>query len=236
MTKSTAIYPLSAKSVYKKNITKQQDIAFIMSQPLEHTVCLQAHFSPKTLTQLGINTNVLQVHCTHEPTSLPKTGIEALLGKLPLGNNNPIEMDINIGCGLYNAAGDLIDMVWYGKTRDDIDSIRHEGDSFHGLTQTASIINELLSIRLLKLSPNVSKLVFFVHSQHNQPLAKAIDGKVTLQDNESNVIHHLDFNSLDDTTSAVCLWQILRMPDDWRIESIMQSMPHAQMDNLIKAW
>lgn len=207
-----------------------------MSQPIDQPIDLQVHFAPQTLTHLGIYANILQVHCSHQPTSIPKTGIQALLGKLPLGNSNPVEMDVNIGCGMYNASGKLIDQVWYGKTRDDIDSVRHEGDSFHGLTQTASVIDELLTIRLLKLSPNVSKLIFFVHSQHNQPLAKAINGKVQLQDNEGNNIHHLKLGSLDPETTALCLWQMVRMPDDWRIEAIMQPLPHQDMGDLIKTW
>lgn len=197
---------------------------------------LAVHFAPKTLTQLGINANILEMHASYQPASTPKTGLSALLGKLPLGDSKPVAMDIDIGCGLYDHHGTLIDAIWYGRTRNSADSVRHTGDDFHGLTQTAESLSELLSIRLLQIDNTVARLAMFIHSHHKQPLSMATAGKTVLRDNEDNDIHHIDFKNLDIDCTAMCAWQMIRTTDDWRIEAPMQPLKADNIDQLMMMW
>lgn len=209
-----------------------------MSQPIDTSRPLATHFEPKTLTELGINASQLLFKVSHQHTELPKTGIDYLLGKLPLGSTDPVAMDIDIGCGVYDVHGALMACVWYGQLRTPDGAVRHYGDSFKQVSpfHRPTIIKERVAVRLGELNDEVHKLVFFVNSHHRQPLAKATHGIIKLSDNEGHSLHELPLTTLSDGCTALAAWQMLRVTDDWCISALMQPVTGDDVRTLAQAW
>ncbi len=198
---------------------------------------LISHFDPKTLTELNIQGSQLIVKAYHEPTTLPKTGLAYWLGRLPL-NSSTCAMDIDIGCGLYDDHGTLLEMVWYARMRSKDELVRHGGDSFREMSKyyRPDSIKERLSVRFGELDKRVHKLAFFVHSFYHQPLALAKSGKIGLYDNEGVLIHHIPLTALAADCTALCAWQMRRLDSDWQIAAPMLAMTGNTIEELAKQW
>ncbi len=199
---------------------------------------LIAHFESRSLLELGIDTHQLIVSSHHQPTFLPKTGMQAMLAKLPWGKDEPVAMDIDISCGLYDSDGNLIEVVWYGNIRSNEEAVRHKGDTFIGMNKdyNPSVVKEVLGVRLLKLPAIVHRLVFFVHSYHQQPLKLATFGRLELSDSEFHLIHELSFESLDEDVYGLAVWQLVRTLDDWQVSAPMIALKAKNAGEIAKIY
>ena len=206
-----------------------------MSQPIDTTAPLITHFATRTLTELGIGSNTLEVISRYTPTTRPKAGLAGLIGKLPKMQAD-VAMDIDIGVGLYDAQGQVIQNVWYGNTRAHGDAVRHQGDSYHGLSVIYDTNQESISIRLSELDAKVNRVVIFVHSYHQQPLSAVHKGSVSLTDHEGTTLHEVDYQSLKNDTISLALWQLTRLPDDWRIDAPLTPIKAKTVLEAMNAW
>ena len=186
-------------------------------------VPLKKKLPPKTFSELGIIGVNLFVSIAYSDTQFEKTGIQALLGKLPvLKNLTPFKspmcsMDIDLSCVALDRQGKALDVIWYGNLRNDTQSIRHSGDGLCGASnfEESLTCQEEIAIRLTQLDDDIHHLVFFVSSYHNNALAFAQKGLVKMADNEGNIAHKFYLDSLDKTTSAIIAWHIQRQGDDF---------------------
>lgn len=210
-----------------------------MSESLETLQPLATYFDPKTLKELGVAGHQLTVTSSHQPTELKKTGLSALMAKTPFGKDVPVPMDIDVACGLYDKAGNLIEVVWYGNLRNATETVRHHGDTFIGMNKSyrPNSVNESLSIRFDELDEHVHRLVVFVHSATLAPLKKAVFGKIGLYDANNNVIHEIEFSTLQERVTGLCAWQIVRtFDDDFRITALVESVSGKNAGELAKKW
>lgn len=199
---------------------------------------LAAHFETRTFAQLGINPNRLTIVSSHQPTWLPPSGMARLMSKMPWASDEPVAMDIDVSCGLYNQQGELLDVIWYGNLRNVGESVRHHGDTFIGMNKAyrPNLVEERLTVRLQELSSAVYRLALFVHSKNDQALALAVDGMVFLQDSEDNVIHQHAFASFEQSVKGFCAWQLVRIEDDWRISAPMSAINAKNSGEIAKKW
>lgn len=199
---------------------------------------LTIHFETRTFAELGMAPTKLIVTTSHQPTALPKSGLAGLIAKTPWGNSQPVAMDIDVSCGLYNQKGELIEVVWYGNLRNQGESVRHHGDTFIGMNKAyrPSLVQESLTIRLHELPQAVYRLALFVHSKKNQALSKAVDGVVYLKDGEDNLLHERAFASFDESVKGFCAWQLVRVDDDWRISAPMAAISAKNSGDIAKKW
>lgn len=210
-----------------------------MSETLETPPVLAIHFDPKTLKELDIVASQLVITSSHQPTKLAKTGLQALLAKTPLSKDTPVPMDIDIACGLYDEKGELLEVVWYGNLRNKDESVRHNGDTFIGMNKEyqPSTVQETLVIRYGLLDKRIHRLAIFVHSATNAPLRKALSGQISLHDNENTRIHQIEFATLDEKTTGLCAWQLVRtFDDDFRITALSEPVVGKTAGELAKKW
>ncbi len=182
---------------------------------------LQTQFNAQTLTELMlVGTSLLATVRYHE-TSLPKRGMDALLGKLPLIGSAPIAMDLDLSCLLFDKQFGLVDMVWYGKLRTDDEAIRHGGDALSGAKSFEdSLINqEEIRIRPDEIDERIAHMVFVLTSHHNQPIRLAKKGVASLMDNEQNIAHSVLLDTLPKSCQAVLTWHLAKDGADWRIDA-----------------
>ena len=100
--------------------------------------------------------------------SLEKTaGRELATVRMGLGwdvdENDSIDLDAS--CGMFDARGALVDLVWFAQLRSRDGSIRHTGDS---LTGAGEGDDESILVELERVPVEVSSLVFTVNSYRGQ--------------------------------------------------------------------
>lgn len=193
------------------------------------------HFETQTFGQLSLNPALLTFHISYQPTKVAKTVIKALIGKLPTGNDEPIDIDIDLGAGLYNAKDELIDTVWYGKVRNDNESVILNADDFGDNLHRPSILSESLSIAINSLPDDVQKIVIFVACSQKIALKEAMFGKIVFEcDHEQ--LHELLFASLEDNAKAVAGWQLTNVGGDWQIKALFEPHKALRMDKIAKSF
>lgn len=153
---------------------------------------------------------VLTMTSAHQPTFVAKTGKAKLLAKLPLGDDSPVALDIDIGCGLYDGQGVCLDVAWYGKLRACDDAVRLHGDTFVGMQKDylPTWVEESLSVRLAMLPQQVQTVALFLRTQGDYALRQAQAGKVILKDDHHS-LSEIAYSEFADSQSA-CVWQIKR--------------------------
>lgn len=210
-----------------------------MSEEIIYRPPLAIHFESRMLSELDIVGSQLVFSASHQPTELPKSGLQALLAKTPLADDAPVAMDIDVSCGLYDDKGKLLEVVWYGNVRNFYQSVRHHGDTFVGMNKAyrPSMIEETISIRIWELEQDIHRVALFVHSHHKQPLNKAVDGHIFLNDSDGKLIHEMPFASFTDDVYAVCAWQLVKMRDgDWRLSAPMSVIKAKNSGEIAKNW
>lgn len=209
-----------------------------MSEEIVYRPPLAIHFETRTLGEIGVETPYLVLKIAHQPTELPKSGLQALIAKTPFGSDEPQVMDIDVSCGIYDEAGTLTEVVWYGNVRDTTESVRHQGDTFIGMNNAyrPSVVEESLTIRANELPETVHRLALFIHSHNKLDLNKAVSGVGYLLDSEGGIIHEIPFASLDDGVYAVCAWQMVRTKGDWRVSAPVAAIKAKDSGEIAKKW
>lgn len=82
-------------------------------------------------------------------------------------------VDLDASCVLFDANGQLIEIIYYRKLFSDDRAIIHSGDDREGDTDgDDGLDNEIISVELLKLNSKVNKVVFFVNSFKKQDFSE----------------------------------------------------------------
>lgn len=209
-----------------------------MSEEIVYQPPLAIHFETRTLSEIGVATPYVVLKASHQPTIVPKTGLDSLLAKTPFGGDEPDEMDIDVSCGLYDEAGKLMEVVWYGNTRNIDETIRHHGDTFVGMNKAyrPSVIEERLTIRLNELEQTVHRVALFIYSNNKLSLNHAVSGSGYLLDSEGIIIHEIPFASLEEGVYALCAWQLVRVSNDWRVSAPVAFVKAKDSGEIAEKW
>ena len=80
-----------------------------------------------------------------------------------------IAVDLDASCAMFDANNQLLDVVYFGQLTSRDQSIRHSGDDRQGDDNgDDGLDNEILSVNLPRVSPQVDKIVFFLNSYNQQ--------------------------------------------------------------------
>lgn len=190
-------------------------------------------FEDQKLNHLGLTGSSLHACVDYDETLVPKRGLDALLGKLPLGSSAPLSMDIDLYCLVFDRQHQLLEQIWYGNLRNDSASIRHKGDALIGAQcfEDSLISQEEIWIRPNELDEQCHQLVFVMASYHNQPLRLANKGIATFRDNEYNIAHRIELSQLDKKTCAIIAWQLTRDGGDFRLSAPLAALDGYQSKN-----
>lgn len=193
-------------------------------------------FEPKTLNELGIMGKILTPAIRYECTKLPRQGLDRYLSHLPMFSKKPINMDIDVGCALFNHQGMLIDSSYYGRIRTEDGSVRHGGDGLMGACdfEDKFINQEEINIHLDKLSDDIHHIIIVIANHHKQPLSLANKGVGILRDNEGVLVHEFELPSLDKSTHAIIAWHLQRKDGDWQIQVPLKSINHDDISILLQ--
>lgn len=82
-----------------------------------------------------------------------------------LGNVTREAVDLDASCALYDASGNLIDVVYFGSLRSKDGAIRHSGDDLTGdMDGDDGLDNEIITLDFTRLNPAVNHVAFVLNS------------------------------------------------------------------------
>lgn len=91
------------------------------------------------------------------------------------------EVDLDASCALIDANNKLLDTVYYGQLTSKLGGITHSGDDLTGdLDGDDGLDNEIISVDLNKVSPDVDQIVFFLNSYKKQDFADIPFAKIRI--------------------------------------------------------
>ncbi|OOR85400.1 TerD family protein [Moraxella canis] len=196
------------------------------------THVLKEYFDPVKLSEHQLD-GTLIAGVSYHFTSLEKQGLAALLAKLPLADDAPVAMDLDLSCFVYDKGFNVIDVIWYGNLRNADESIRHQGDALVGAKsfEDSLIQQEQIQIKLDQLPDTAHHLIFVLSSYHNQPLRKAQKGMIYFGDKELPKAYHISFDQIEPDCQSLAIWQLSRYRGDWELSSPMADIKLTKLSN-----
>lgn len=192
---------------------------------LNNTHVLKQHYEPISLSD-GTLGDTLWIGLSYHFTSLEKTGLAAMLAKLPLVSDAPIAMDIDLSCIVLDKSMQVVEKIWYGNLRNANESIRHQGDALVGAKsfEESLIAQEQMQLRLNELPNTAKHLLVVLNSYHNQPLRAADKGMIHLGDKDNPKVHSISFSQIEPDCKTLIAWQLSYEDNGWQLHTPMQAL------------
>ena len=145
------------------------------------------------------------------------------------GGNDSIDLDAS--CLAFDAAGQVVDVVWFRKLTSDDGSIRHSGDN---LTGEGDGDDETIEIDLTRLPRNVETLVLTVTSFRGQTFDKVAEafGRVIDLSNNRELARY-DISDSGSYTGLI-LSSLKRSGGDWVYKALGERAQGATVENLVE--
>jgi len=154
---------------------------------------------------------------------------KGLLGKLSSGS-----IDLDASCMLFDAAGQLVDQVWFRQLSSRDGSVVHTGDNRTGAGDGD---DESMHVDLAKVSPQVQALVFVVNSFTGQSFAQVENAFCRMVNRASGQeVARYDLSAQGNHTAQI-MTKVYRHGGAWKLHAIGQNcsgrtfsdlVPHAQ--------
>lgn len=178
---------------------------------------------PQTLTTLGLVGTSFSATVRYENTQINKKGLTKILGrllkKLPLFDDKPITLDIDLACLALDKQHQLLETIWYGKLRNTNQSIRHYGDALFGARNFDESLatQEEIHIRPDELDTQIQHLIFIASA--NRSLKYAQKGSFSFIDNEEHTASQIDTDKLPKGCRSMLLWHLNKKGTDWQLHA-----------------
>lgn len=110
-------------------------------------------------------------------------GWDAVKKKGFFGGSKSQSIDLDASAVLYDAAGNVVDQIWFKQLRSTDGAVQHSGDN---LTGDGEGDDESITVYLTKLPSTVTRIVFLVNSFTGQNFSQIANAFCRLVDETSN--------------------------------------------------
>jgi tellurium resistance protein TerZ len=129
----------------------------------------------------------------------------------------PDSIDLDASCGMFDAQGALVDLVWFSQLRSRDGSIRHTGDN---LTGAGDGDDESIVVDLERVPAGVRSLVFTVNSYRGQSFGSVANAFCRLLDHRTGKeIARYDLGAQGGHTAMV-MAKLYRHGGEWKMHAI----------------
>ncbi len=109
-----------------------------------------------------------------------------------LFRSKKIAVDLDASCVLFNENNEVFDVVYYGQLASKDGAILHSGDDLTGDAEgDDGLDNEIISVDLQKISPEVDKIIFFINSYKRQDFATIPFASIRLYEGTPDCVNHI---------------------------------------------
>ncbi|WP_157129326.1 TerD family protein [Nocardia amamiensis] len=127
----------------------------------------------------------------------------------------PAEIDLNAAALLF-AADRLVDVVYHEQLSSNDGAVRHHGDS---MTGEGKGDNEVITVDLTRIPPQVTTLIFLVTSYSGQTFDQIDNAFCRLVDKAGHEIARYDLSGGGSHTGLV-MGKLARAQSEWRFEAV----------------
>lgn len=170
-----------------------------------------------SLTALGLTSDTLLFALNYNFTpKKPK-------GKMARLKENQGAIDLDLACVLYDEQCTIHDLVWFKQLRDNVESVRHQGDSLNGHDRGeqamyhAPLDQEQIRLYLHKIPRHITHIALIASSYFGQPFSEVDDGETHLSDDEGNRVFEVNLKQLPRSCNTIWIAALRREIDDWHI-------------------
>ena len=134
--------------------------------------------------------------------------------------SKPKEVDLDATCIMFDAAKNMVDVVWFRQLASKDGSIQHSGDDRTGEGAGSGADNETISVDLSRVPANVTSLVFTINSFLGQTFNE-IDNAFCRLVNQSNNKEIARYTlSGGGNVTAQIMAKIYRHNNEWKMHAI----------------
>ncbi len=141
-----------------------------------------------------------------------------------------VDVDLDANALMFDASGQLLDVVWFRQLQSTDNSIRHSGDNRTGAGEGD---DETITVNLTRLASNVNTIIFSVNNYTGQDFSQVQNAYCRLVNAQNNTeIARYDL-SAQGNHSAMILASLKRNGNDWTMTAIgATSHGRTYQDNL----
>jgi tellurium resistance protein TerZ len=144
----------------------------------------------------------------------------------------PDDIDLDASCGMFDAAGVLVDLVWFCQLRSRDGSIRHTGDN---LTGAGEGDDESVVVDLERVPAGVRSLVFTVNSYRGQGFDTVQNAFCRLLDHRTGKeVARYDLGARGSHTAMV-MSKLYRHGGEWKMHAIGESAMGCTFQDILPA-
>ena len=143
-------------------------------------------------------------------------------------------VDLDASCLLFDAAGTLIDTVWFRQLASRCGSIQHSGDDRSGGGETGAE-NERISIDLTRVPVTVQTLVFTVNSFSGESFAGIPNAFCRLVDDASAEVARFDLSLAGGDYTGLIMSKLYRHNNEWKMQALGEHAEGRTFHDLLPA-
>ncbi len=144
-------------------------------------------------------------------------------GFLGLGKSVEQEaVDLDASCSTFDANNNLIETVYFGNLRSADGAISHSGDDTKGDSSRDNNDNEIITMNLEKLNPNVKSVVLYLNSYRGHMFDKIPYSEIRVLDEakkEMAKYNLTDEHKFSGTTSMI-LAKLVKTGSNWKFTAL----------------
>ena len=150
-------------------------------------------------------------------------------------------VDLDASCGAFDAAGERVEVAYFGRLSSSDGSIRHSGDDRTGDTDgDDGLDNEIISLDLQNVSANVEKIVFVLNSFEGHDFAIVPFATIRIYEGTPTRVDHVlaTYNIASDRKFAnrvsMIMGRLYRHNKEWKFAAIGEPTVDKKLDQTLQ--
>lgn len=157
------------------------------------------------------------------------------------GGTKKTAVDLDGSCGIFDSAGQLLDVVYFGKLKSNDGAVIHSGDDTTGdVDGNDNLDNEVISLDLTRLSPTADKIVFILNSYRGQDFGDVPFAAIRIYEGTPSQVSSVlaTYNVAQDPKFkgyvSMVMGRLYRHSDQWKFAAIGDPTKDTKLEQCLK--
>lgn len=156
------------------------------------------------------------------------------------GGSRKENVDLDASCVLLNANKQEIERVYFNNLNSNCGSVKHSGDDRGGDDENDGLDNEVISINLSRINPQVEQIVLFLNSYKKQDFATIPYAHIRLYEGtKSNVVNEFAKYNISSEPKysghvSMVMGKLYKNNGEWKFAAIGEPTTDSDLNSTIK--
>ena len=155
------------------------------------------------------------------------------------GTSKRVSVDLDLSVGLFNSHNRLVNTIYFGNLN--TKGIQHSGDDLTGdIEGNDGLDNEVMSINLREVDPEINQIVFVLNSYRGQDFSDIPFASIRLYEGSKNSVKSIfsNYNVASDNQFSgyvsLILGKLYRRNGEWKFSAIGEPTKDRRLQGLLK--